>query len=62
MVLYIYRSLAVEPTADAYHGLGALYFNTGRLEEAKLALGKSLHLEPRRIDSSCGYVRNINEQ
>ncbi|XP_065896491.1 protein O-mannosyl-transferase TMTC1-like isoform X2 [Dysidea avara] len=50
-------SLAVEPTADAYHGLGALYFNTGRLEEAKLALGQSLNLEPSRIDSSCGYAQ-----
>lgn len=48
----------MEPTADAYHGLGALYFNTGRVEEAKVALGQSLYLEPSRIDSNCGYVRN----
>ena len=31
--------MAVEPAANIYHSLGALYFNIGRLEVVKMVLG-----------------------
>ena len=55
-IFYAYRSLRIEPTAEAYHGLGALFFNSDRMKEAKEAFEHLLRMEPDRVEGICGYV------
>lgn len=54
--VFIYRSLAIEPTVEAYHGLAALYFNIGKMEEAKRTFEQLLEMESDRVEAVCGYV------
>lgn len=53
---YICRSLEVEVTAEAHHGLGALFFNSGRMKEAKAAFEHLLNIDPDNMEGACGYV------
>lgn len=53
------RSLLIEPTAEAYHGLGALFFNSDRMKEAKEAFEHLLRMEPDRVEGICGYVSSV---
>ena len=46
----------MKPEASVYSSLGGLFFNTGRIEEAKLAFKSGLELEPNRTDILCSYV------
>lgn len=41
---------------EAYHGLGALLFNSGRMEEAKGAFEQLLRIESNHMEGVCGYV------
>lgn len=58
MIFNICRSLLLEPTAEAYHGLGALLFNSGRMKEAKEVFEHLLRMEPNHVEGTCGYVSN----
>ena len=56
-IFYAYRSLLIEPTvAEAYHGLGALFFNSDRMKEAKEVFEHLLRMEPDSVEGVCGYV------
>ena len=57
-IFYAYRSLLIEPTAEAYHGLGALFFNSDRMKEAKDVFEHLLRMEPDHVEGICGYVSN----
>lgn len=52
----IVRSLEIQPTVEAYHGLAALLFNSGRMIEAKGTFEQLLRMEPNRVEAVCGYV------
>ena len=46
----------MEPTVEAYQGLGALLYNLGRMEEAKETFEHLLKMEPGHVEAVCGYV------
>ena len=56
MPFHASRSLQIEPTAEVYHGLGALLFNSDRVKEAKEMFEQLLRMDPDHMEGICGYV------
>ena len=56
MPFYASRSLQIEPTAEVYHGLGALFFNSDRVKEAKEMFEHLLRIDRGHMEGICGYV------
>src|SRR5690606_33362025 len=40
------RSLEIEPSRDAFSGLGILYYNMGRIDDAVMALERAVGMAP----------------
>ena len=57
--IILLRSLLLKDEASTYYSLGALYYNTGRVQEASEMFDKAVKLDPSRADYICSYVSFI---
>jgi Flp pilus assembly protein TadD len=53
------ESLSLKEDVATYNSLGALYFNTGRHQEAKLRFSGALLLNPTHLEARCSYCQSL---